>query len=286
MAWHQIEHELERTANQSALSGKWYIIMWLCVRMLLLLQLTTRTFSGELGDFDCDTQVPGCTQLCFNRFSPMSVPRYWMLQLICSAVPPIIFIIYATHTLDRVQEAAERRRKIRERQQRDIKKVKALDVEINSQLEAAVNEKQHQEDHIGELNVDEVKDVFVRKTYYESNVPFGMDKDTPGKLVTAYFWSLVCKLAIEIAFSVGQYYIYPYHFVMDTVYECSDVYPCMKHVTSCWPVRPFEKTFAICIWYATTTLQVFIGCFEISSFGMRRVVAGYQNTADITKEFR
>lgn len=292
MGWHKIEHALERTSHQSALFGKYYIIAWLVVRMTMVLNFTTSTFKKEDKYFKCDTKVMGCSTMCFNKFSPVSMPRYWMLQLIASAVPPIVFVIYANYTLDQVQDYIKKRKRIRERQKTDIAKLQQWKPGVQINIDVPSDE-----DDMGEVKDDDIKDVYTKVKYDErgnnTNVPFGLTKEAPGKIVTAYFWSLVMKLAVEVAFTVGQYYIYPYHFIMSEVYDCVDVYPCTmsynlnaQNVVQCWPSRPVEKTLFICTWYGTTLLQIILGLVELNELGMGRVCSSYSTHQDITKEFR
>lgn len=62
--------------------------------------------------------------MCFNKFSPVSLQRYWALQLLASALPSIVFIVYGTHILKKTQNATLMREKLRKRQKRDIDKFK------------------------------------------------------------------------------------------------------------------------------------------------------------------
>ena len=72
---------------------------------------------------------------------------------------------------------------------------------------------------------------------------------TPAKILIWYFWSTVFKVLVELFFTVAQYFIFPYHFIMYNEFECVDVKPCTTAVTYCWPVRPTEKTMFIFTWY-------------------------------------
>merc|ERR1711976_277659 len=120
MAWHVPQSLLEETSNQVVSAGKYYIAFWLVLRTIIVLALGKSTFSGELSNFECDTKIIGCTEMCFNKFSPMSLQRYWTFQLSVVAIPSIAFIVYRRHTLAQVQKISEIRDKIKEKQRKDV----------------------------------------------------------------------------------------------------------------------------------------------------------------------
>lgn len=134
----------------------------------------------------------------------------------------------------------------------------------------------------GNINVTDLKEVYGKG----SKTPFRYEFHTPAKVVTAYWWTLVIKLILEISFSIGQYYIYPYHLVMQNEFTCTDVYPCMDSTVSCWPFRPFEKTFMIWMWCIVTALQLIFGFFELGSVSLLSLKSAYRNADDYTKEYR
>lgn len=51
--------------------------------------------------FSCNIKQPGCENVCFNDFSPISHVRFWGFQIIAVALPSILFIVYAAHEVGR-----------------------------------------------------------------------------------------------------------------------------------------------------------------------------------------
>ena len=231
MAWHNVERLLEQTAFQSGLSGKFYILLWLCVRMFILLTSISKTWKSELDKFVCDTRFLGCQQMCFNQFSPMSMHRYWELQLICSVGPVIIFVVYAEYVLKDVQKVEDGRAFVR----KNVKRKMGVDHRRSKNNQNSKNSQNSEKQLFGPISIDEYSDhgdikVTDVKDFYGKDekrlVPFRKEFHTPAKVVTAYWWTIVVKLIIEILFSVGQYFIYPYHLVMENEYTgwfCKDV---------------------------------------------------------------
>lgn len=50
----------------------------------------------------CNTIQPGCANMCYDLFSPISLFRFWLVQLITLCLPYIIFIIYVIHKVSNV----------------------------------------------------------------------------------------------------------------------------------------------------------------------------------------
>lgn len=45
----------------------------------------------------CNTIQPGCVNVCYDLFSPISLFRFWLVQLITLSLPYIIFVVYVLH---------------------------------------------------------------------------------------------------------------------------------------------------------------------------------------------
>ena len=245
MTWHSVFERLESTAHQSVIAGKYYIVFWLAVRSTLVLSLGKQTFSGELSDFDCDTNIIGCTEMCFNNFSPVSLQRYWVFQLLSSSLPSVIFIIYGQHTLNQVQNISEIRKKIRKKQITDVRRWKErIEKSNKKELHLSETDLRLPTNSIIEkklLDDDDMKNIY--KSYFgKGHIPFRKNLESPSKVIIAYFWMIILKVLIDLVFSFGQYYIYPFHFLMGAKFDCYETRPCNADVVSCWPFRPFEKT--------------------------------------------
>ena len=52
--------------------------------------------SKIIQDLECDTKTIGCQRMCHNMFFPMSLGRYWQLQIFCISLPAILFMAYKT----------------------------------------------------------------------------------------------------------------------------------------------------------------------------------------------
>lgn len=74
----------------------WLVVM-LFLRILMLLFAGYPLYQDEQERFVCNTIQPGCANVCYDLFSPISLFRFWLLQLITLCLPYIIFIIFVVH---------------------------------------------------------------------------------------------------------------------------------------------------------------------------------------------
>ncbi|KAJ8011893.1 hypothetical protein DPEC_G00063030 [Dallia pectoralis] len=74
----------------------------LVLRLLFLLFSGYPLFRDEQDRFVCNTIQPGCTNVCFDRFAPVSLFRFWLFQLIALCLPHIMFIAYIIHKVSSV----------------------------------------------------------------------------------------------------------------------------------------------------------------------------------------
>ena len=105
--WHVIEKYLEETGAQSTLVGKYSITMFLTLRLLMLV-ITEVAFGEDYKDrahLECDTKTPGCRKMCINQFYPLQPNFYFSLQLLSTALPILIFMVYCSHKLEKLSIA-------------------------------------------------------------------------------------------------------------------------------------------------------------------------------------
>lgn len=73
----------------------WVAITFLC-RLLPGTTIGEGVYGDEFDNFECVTTQPGCSQVCFNLFAPMSHPRFWSMQILLLCFPSMIFAMVAT----------------------------------------------------------------------------------------------------------------------------------------------------------------------------------------------
>ena len=121
MGWHIVEKTLEGLHAHNTLAGRYWVIFFFVFRFLLLISIADTIFGDDLGNFECDTTTPGCKNVCFNTFTPISLMRYWSLQILLSALPGIIFITYVDNKQRKVELAGRIKQKKRKADKTEMK---------------------------------------------------------------------------------------------------------------------------------------------------------------------
>lgn len=67
------------------------------LRILTLLFAGYPLYQDEQDRFVCNTIQPGCANVCYDLYSPVSLFRFWLVQLITLCLPYIVFVVYIIH---------------------------------------------------------------------------------------------------------------------------------------------------------------------------------------------
>uniref|UniRef100_A0A3Q3W628 Gap junction protein n=1 Tax=Mola mola TaxID=94237 RepID=A0A3Q3W628_MOLML len=83
--------------NHSITLMKVWLTVMIFLRILVLLFAGYPMYQDEQERFVCNTIQPGCANTCYDLFSPISLFRFWLVQLVTLCLPYIIFIVYVVH---------------------------------------------------------------------------------------------------------------------------------------------------------------------------------------------
>lgn len=67
------------------------------LRVLVLLLAGYPLYQDEQERFVCNTIQPGCANVCFDVFTPLSLFRFWLVQLITLCLPYLVFVVHVVH---------------------------------------------------------------------------------------------------------------------------------------------------------------------------------------------
>ncbi|CAH7286102.1 gap junction delta-4 protein [Phodopus roborovskii] len=74
-------------------------ILWLVVavllRMLVVVLAGSPIYQDEQERFVCNTLQPGCANVCYDFFFPVSPLRFWLVQSLALLLPSVVFGAYA-----------------------------------------------------------------------------------------------------------------------------------------------------------------------------------------------
>lgn len=63
------------------------------------LMCVLQVWGDEQSDFVCNTQQPGCENVCYDLAFPISHVRFWVLQIIAIATPKLLYLGHVLHVI-------------------------------------------------------------------------------------------------------------------------------------------------------------------------------------------
>ncbi|NXG61319.1 CXA9 protein, partial [Hemiprocne comata] len=238
--WNFLGGILEEVHIHSTIIGKIWLTILFIFRMLVLGVATEDVWNDEQSEFICNTEQPGCRNVCYDEAFPISLIRYWVLQVIFVSSPSLVYMGHALYRLRALEK---------ERQ----KKKAQVRVELEStELEMTENRKRLER---------ELRQLDQRKL---NKAPLR------GSLLCTYVIHIFTRSAVEVGFMIGQYLLYGFH--LDPLYKCQRE-PCPNTV-DCFVSRPTEKTVFILFMQSIATVSLLLNILEIIHLGFRKIKMG------------
>lgn len=227
---------LEEVNEHSTVIGRVWLTVLFIFRILILGTAAEFVWGDEQSDYVCNTQQPGCENVCYDEAFPISHIRLWVLQIIFVSTPSLVYVGHAVHYIH-----MEEKRKERE------------EAEVSHQQELC-EERQA---------MDQGSVRTAKETSTKGSKKFRLE----GTLLCTYICHIIFKALFEIGFVVGQYFLYGFRIL--PLYKCSR-WPCPNTV-DCYVSRPTEKTIFIIFMLAVACVSLFLNFVEISHLGLKKI---------------
>lgn len=101
MDWKVLQGFLSGVNKYSTAFGRIWLSVVFVFRVLIFVVAAERVWSDEQGHFDCNTRQPGCTNICYNHFFPISHIRLWALQLVFITCPSFMVVLHVAYREER-----------------------------------------------------------------------------------------------------------------------------------------------------------------------------------------
>lgn len=256
MSWSFLTRLLEEINNHSTFVGK----IWLSVLIIFRIVLTAvggeSIYYDEQSKFVCNTQQPGCENVCYNAFAPLSHVRFWIFHIIMVATPSVLYLGFAMHRIARMPESSRRRAPAAQRGRMPVVRRGA-----GRDYEEAEDDNEEDPMIFEEIEVEKEKGAEGGEKHD------GRRRIKRDGLMRAYVLQLLCRMLLESAFLFGQYLLF--RFKVSPSYVCSHS-PC-PHMVDCFVSRPTEKTIFLLIMYAVSGLCLFLNICELLHLGVGRI---------------
>ncbi|KPP71757.1 gap junction alpha-10 protein-like [Scleropages formosus] len=235
--WNLLGSILEEVHIHSTIVGKIWLTILFIFRMLVLGVAAEDVWDDEQSEFVCNTEQPGCRNVCYDKAFPISLIRYWVLQIIFVSSPSLVYMGHALYRLRALEK--ERHRK-------------------KAQLKAELEDK--------EPVLEEHKRIEreLRKLEEQKKVS---KAPLRGSLLRTYVFHILTRSVVEVGFIVGQYVLYGIG--LDPLYKCKRM-PCPNSV-DCFVSRPTEKTIFMVFMLVIAGVSLFLNLLEISHLGLKKI---------------
>ncbi|GCC28757.1 gap junction alpha-3 protein [Chiloscyllium punctatum] len=237
--WSFLGRLLENAQEHSTVVGKVWLTVLFIFRILVLGAAAEEVWGDEQSDFTCNTQQPGCENVCYDKAFPISHIRFWVLQIIFVSTPTLIYLGHVLHIVRMEDKRKEREEEIRKAQNEADKELL---------LKNGKKEKLPFRDDHGKIRIQ-------------------------GALLRTYVFNIIFKAMFEIGFIVGQYILYG--FKLSPLYRCNR-WPCPNTV-DCFISRPTEKTIFILFMLVVACVSLFLNLMEIYHLGWKKLRQGVTN---------
>ncbi|KAF3843515.1 hypothetical protein F7725_002364 [Dissostichus mawsoni] len=77
--------------------GKIWLSVLFIFRITILVLAAESVWGDEQSYFTCNTQQPGCKNVCYDHFFPVSHIRLWCLQLIFVSTPALLVAMHVAY---------------------------------------------------------------------------------------------------------------------------------------------------------------------------------------------
>ncbi|XP_056448243.1 gap junction protein alpha 9a [Gadus chalcogrammus] len=244
--WNFLGGILEEVHIHSTTVGKIWLTILFIFRMLVLGVAAEDVWNDEQSAFVCNTEQPGCRSVCYDRAFPISLIRYWVLQVIFVSAPSLVYMGHALYRLRALEKVRQRRKGLLRRQ------LELLDAAAAAAAASAVSAAARRR---AERQVKQVEQGRLNKAPLR------------GALLRTYVAHVFTRSAVEVGFMAGQYLLYGAR--LRPLYRCERA-PCPNAV-DCYVSRPTEKSVFMAFMQAIAGVSLLLNLLEILHLGYKKL---------------
>ncbi|OPJ73121.1 gap junction alpha-1 protein [Patagioenas fasciata monilis] len=225
--WSALGKLLDKVQAYSTAGGKVWLSVLFIFRILLLGTAVESAWGDEQSAFRCNTQQPGCENVCYDKSFPISHVRFWVLQIIFVSVPTLLYLAHVFYVMRKEEKLNKR----------------------EEELKVVQNDGVNVDMHLKQIEIKKFK--------------YGIEEHGKvkmrGGLLRTYIISILFKSVFEVAFLLIQWYIYG--FSLNAIYTCERD-PC-PHRVDCFLSRPTEKTIFILFMLVVSLVSLALNIIEL-----------------------
>ncbi|KAK1888931.1 Gap junction alpha-1 protein [Dissostichus eleginoides] len=106
--WSALGRLLDKVQAYSTAGGKVWLSVLFIFRILVLGTAVESAWGDEQSAFKCNTQQPGCENVCYDKSFPISHVRFWVLQIIFVSTPTLLYLAHVFYLNRKEQKFARK----------------------------------------------------------------------------------------------------------------------------------------------------------------------------------
>ncbi|XP_059901169.1 gap junction delta-4 protein [Gadus macrocephalus] len=217
-------------SHSTTLMGKVWLVIMVFLRVLVLLLAGYPLYQDEQERFVCNTIQPGCANVCYDLFAPVSLFRFWLVQLVSVSLPYLVFVVYVVH--------------------RVLCGLTAGPAPPPSPSAPPLPPPQD----VGRAGKDPPGTASAAAAALRAELG-------PGRrcFAGAYLLQLVFRILLEVGFGAAHYYLFGFH--IPSRFLCQQA-PCTTQV-DCYISRPTEKSVMLCLMLGAGVLSLGLNALDV-----------------------
>ncbi|XP_054894564.1 gap junction protein beta 10 [Poeciliopsis prolifica] len=108
MNWAFLQGLLSGVNKYSTAFGRVWLSIVFLFRVMVFVVAAEKVWGDEQKDFKCNTAQPGCHNVCYDHFFPVSHVRLWALQLIFVTCPSLLVVMHVSYREEREKKHREK----------------------------------------------------------------------------------------------------------------------------------------------------------------------------------
>ncbi|XP_077567060.1 gap junction Cx32.2 protein-like [Stigmatopora nigra] len=106
--WSFLASLLDKVQSHSTVIGKVWLSVLFVFRIMILGAGAEKVWGDEQSKMVCNTNQPGCKNVCYDHAFPISHIRFWVLQIIFVSTPTLIYLGHVMHVIHKENKLREK----------------------------------------------------------------------------------------------------------------------------------------------------------------------------------
>ncbi|KAM9461313.1 gap junction protein delta 6 [Clarias gariepinus] len=247
--WTLLKRLLDAVHQHSTLIGRIWLTVMAIFRLLVVAVAAEDVYADERTMFVCDTLQPGCSNVCYDAFAPISQPRFWVFHIVAVSTPSLFFILYTWHNLSKMAPGQNTDECVRS---------------CNSES-CSITSHHHPRDKVVDVLEKSICVSLNHSALIHKHV--SLTRGSSGVLSKAYVLHVCFRAALELAFLSLQWLMFGFR--VPVRFTCA-VRPCPQRV-DCYVSRPTEKSIFLIFMFCVGVFCILLNFLELNHLGWKKI---------------